>query len=412
MAKNKLDSIFSYWNIFLLSFILLLVLATQSRAGLFLYCISLIFLFRTYIKSFYSKSRYKVILLTATIIFSTALITTLIYLKVPSALGRLFIWQNSFEMFWQKPILGWGSGGFEKSYLDQQATYFKNNLSSDAYKYKMVADSVSSPLNEYLKILVDHGIMGILCLAITIRIIWKFSKNIHNKNEYSFFFTLTLILLSAFVYFTFQSTTIFLVLLLCLAYISSGESELNLYVTINKSVTLLIKGLLFILCSLLFYYSLEQYNATARWKKAINHMESHPEISLKVYKEISNELNHRPAFNYNYGVTLFQYGRYPESVKIFEDLRNKFVTLDVMLYLGKSYQAVKQYNNAEKIFKDASFMVPNRFIPKYNLFRLYHEIKDFKKADAVAQEILTMPVKIPSNEVDSIKNEVKKMLIK
>ncbi|WP_449435981.1 tetratricopeptide repeat protein [Pedobacter steynii] len=139
-------------------------------------------------------------------------------------------------------------------------------------------------------------------------------------------------------------------------------------------------------------------------------MKSHPEISLKVYEEISKELIHRPAFMYNYGVTFFQYGRYAESVKIFEDLRNKFVTLDGMLYLGKSYRAVKQYNDAEKIFKDASFMVPNRLIPKYDLFMLYHEIGDSKKADAVGKEILNMPVKIPSNKVDSMKNEIKKCL--
>ncbi|WP_449435982.1 O-antigen ligase family protein [Pedobacter steynii] len=185
MTKSKLDSIFS-WNIFVLLLVLLLVLSTHSRTGLFLYIINLIFLFYTYIRSFYFKSSYKAILLTMTIIFSTVLITTLIYLKIPSALGRLFIWQNSFEMFCQKPIFGWGFGGFEKSYLNQQAIYFKNNLSSDSYKYKIVAEGVSSPFNEYLKILVEYGIIGVVCLTIAFKIIWKFSRNIRNKKEYSF----------------------------------------------------------------------------------------------------------------------------------------------------------------------------------------------------------------------------------
>ncbi len=56
-------------------------------------------------------------------------------------------------------------------------------------------------------------------------------------------------------------------------------------------------------------------------------------------------------------------------------------------------------------------MVPSRFLPKYELFRIYKEIYQDQEASInIAKEIDQTPIKVKTDYTISVKSEVRKFL--
>lgn len=109
-------------------------------------------------------------------LLSIAGLAILVYYKYTSSIGRLFIWKISLIMFFEKPLFGWGTSGFEKSYLYHQADYFRVNLAAKSV-YKYTATDTVNAFNKYIMILVRFGVAG-LCIFIYFicRIIWRIKE--------------------------------------------------------------------------------------------------------------------------------------------------------------------------------------------------------------------------------------------
>jgi Lipid A core - O-antigen ligase and related enzymes len=73
-------------------------------------------------------------------------------------------------MITDKPLFGHGIGGFQREYMLYQAEYFKNHPDSN---YAMLADIVKHPFNEFL-LLVEQGLVGGLLVGL---FIFFLSKN-------------------------------------------------------------------------------------------------------------------------------------------------------------------------------------------------------------------------------------------
>ena len=80
-------------------------------------------------------------------------------MKKDSADGRLLIARVSMEMVRKTPVFGCGISGFRTEYLNQQTAYFESHPDSP---YLINADDVETPFNEFLKILIEQGIIGLL----------------------------------------------------------------------------------------------------------------------------------------------------------------------------------------------------------------------------------------------------------
>lgn len=78
--------------------------------------------------------------------------------------------------------------------------------------------------------------------------------------------------------------------------------------------------------------------------------------------------------------------------------------------MGKNYQALKQYENAEKAFRQAHFMIPHRFYPLYLLAKMYFESGQTEKGKAIALQLLHKKTKIHSTAIDEMKNEIQFLL--
>ncbi len=80
---------------------------------------------------------------------------------------RLTFWKNTLEMLPKYALLGTGTGGFEKAYANQV-----EGRSGTA------GVVTGDPHNQYLKILVEHGILGLaVFLSIIILLLWQPTTN-------------------------------------------------------------------------------------------------------------------------------------------------------------------------------------------------------------------------------------------
>jgi O-antigen ligase len=76
---------------------------------------------------------------------------------------RLTFWKNTFEILPKYVLLGTGTGGFEKAYAAQVEG-----------KSGTAGVVTGDPHNQYLKILVEHGILGLaIFLSILILLLWQ-----------------------------------------------------------------------------------------------------------------------------------------------------------------------------------------------------------------------------------------------
>jgi tetratricopeptide (TPR) repeat protein len=131
---------------------------------------------------------------------------------------------------------------------------------------------------------------------------------------------------------------------------------------------------------------------------------------LPEYDRLYAYLNRNGLFLYNHAAELHEVKEYEKSLSVF-DLGVKYYNdMDVQMLLADNYKELGRHNEAEKHFKLASAMCPNRFMPLYQLVLLYKETNRNEDALKVAQQILDKKVKIPSSTVNAIKNEMRQLI--
>lgn len=78
--------------------------------------------------------------------------------------------------------------------------------------------------------------------------------------------------------------------------------------------------------------------------------------------------------------------------------------------LAQFHQKKGDFDQAENIYKYNKNVEPYRFEARMDLLYLYQESKQSEKAKAMALEIITLPVKVPSQKITQYKNEAKHYL--
>jgi hypothetical protein len=79
--------------------------------------------------------------------------------------------------------------------------------------------------------------------------------------------------------------------------------------------------------------------------------------------------------------------------------------------MGKNYQAMKQYELAERCFVHSTQIVPNRLYPWYLLTKLYHEMGWREKVNETAKIVETKEPKVQSPAVWEMREDVRKLKI-
>jgi len=125
------------------------------------------------------------------------------------------------------------------------------------------------------------------------------------------------------------------------------------------------------------------------------------------YKDLFPLLKDNKYFLYNYAVELNYGKRYKESIQIAQLCEKLWADYNLQLLLGDNYNQLKRYKEAEKHIMLAANMCPTRFIPLYELFKIYKNTNNKEKSIRMAKTILKKPIKINSLQVQYIIADIK-----
>jgi O-antigen ligase len=372
------------------------VILSESRAGIVsIGVVSAIFLFSTYGEKLRKVRKY---LIPATLIIGVAMFLMLLSLNRDSASGRVLIWQNTWEMIKDAPVLGHGSGAFLAKYMDYQADYFAQNPES---RFAMLADNVQHPFNEYLLLTAEFGFVGLILLAIGLFFLFKSGK-IGSPNM------LCLIALGVFSLFSYplRYPFVWLIVAYCLAEISRKQKPIFVlsfwkWLKIPALACLLV-GIYFLAKDISFEY---QWNRIAQ-----SSLLGKTEEMMPKYEHLHRIWNGNHLFLYNYGAELNHIGEHKKSNIILHQCLQHFNDYYVQMLLADNYFQLEKWHEAAQHYHRAADMCPSRFIPLYQLHKIALRQSNYEEARKIALSILTKPIKVPSMTVSRIRFEMQRYL--
>ena len=402
----------------------------------------------------------RILLITGSLIFTLGAATGIYLLKKDSANGRLLIWQVSSQLIKKHPIIGHGCGAFSNLYMDEQARWFKNGKGTD--EHTLIAGSPESPFNEFLKLWIEKGLVGVILAAGILTVIF-FPKIFHTTRkilnvEGPYIFSspsipingrlpipvaenevkepekkstqhttqssdthfllpgfkgalLSLLTFSLFSY-PFEISSFTLLLVIVVAILSSA-TPLLIIIKEKRTFRIAMPLVIFLIVVAAWYFPKRQeyYKALKIWQQAnlFYNMRSY-DMATKAYEEAFPILNSNGLFLQMYGKALSMNHQHIKSNKILALAQKHYSSYIIQNTLGDNHKALGNYIKAEKAYKNSTYMVPSLLLPKYLLAKLYIESGETEKAKKAALEVLNSPVKIKSTATNEIMKEMRNTL--
>ena len=343
-------------------------------------------------------------------------------LKKESADGRVFVWRTSMDLVRHNPLPGSGFGSFQPLYCSAQADYFLTGKATE--EELMTAGVPEYAFNEYVRITVEHGIIGLLLFLF---VIYSFFARRAGKDNAPDMKTNSakdrdndgiksavqgsIIAFLVFAFFSYPfNIPALTVLFVVLAAVSASFSP-----PINRLSQRRIGIAVLILCFGLTVYAgiriLSQYTAYREWKSAQTDYNTEDwKKAAEKYSLLYPKLNQQKYFLFEYALCLSETGQYDASNNLF--FRFLYFGSDPMVYncMGNNYKNMGDYEKAENMYYLAFHTVPNRHYPLYLLMKLYTDSGDPEKAKTMAEILLEKPVKVESLAIEEMLEEARKTL--
>lgn len=334
------------------------------------------------------------------LIFAIIAILTIVlfFMRTGSSLGRLQIWQASLSMVGEHPLFGSGAGTFIANYMPHQASFFASDQSNG---WRILADNVTHPFNEYLLILIEYGIVGLILLIIV-------AVNLIRNGGWKTTQGLCLIAIGVFALFSYplRYPYVWLIIAYCVATINSGQ-----YNTFR--MPLIARLLIVILVSSLSGFTLLDAKFESKWGNLAHGLNlQEADETLKQYEKLYRNWNGNPYFLYNYGRVLGVSGNYDKSYHLLKHCSKYLNDYDVQMAMGDNCLQLEHAEKACHCYVLASEMCHNRFLPMHRLMRLYLDNGKEQKAMEMAKRISEAPVKIASPKISGIKHDAAEIIFK
>lgn len=425
-----------YKKIVLSAFLLLLValLLLKCRAAFIGTVLSVIvfygleYQFINWVKDKKNRSSAKALLiLCLLIIFSLS--SKLYDAKKASADGRKFIWKVSAIMATEKPITGYGYGYFEKEYNLYQVNYIQNGKATSEELVNV--GPVIMPHNELLQNMVEGGSIGLLLISLFFGSLLFSIKQKNSTNQKDTHldlsqakkshFHLAYAGIVAFIGMSMVNSTMQIVPIMCLLIVYSAIicSTLNpivlpqslLFIESSKLISILSKITIVITSFYLFYLIFGMASADRLNKKAKFLKESRQyEQALKIMPDLESRIKEDDNYWKNYGNIYFEMQNYRAALKYFMKAK-EFSSLPEIYYgTGSCYKKLHLYPKAIQEYETLVSLYPSKFLYRMMLLEAYLKNKDTQKAISLAQEIIVLQPKIPSEKVNRYKNMCRGLL--
>lgn len=316
------------------------------------------------------------------------------FMKQGSADGRMLIWQATLTSWFHSPWFGGGIGCFNHQCSEGIAELYQSQQNSALFDSAGVTDYA---YNDFLKILAEQGVVGaLLCLSIVVLSlirIYKISKAL-------FYGMLSYVIFSMFSY-PFELLPYQIITISVAAWALSFEKGSSC-LRISKFLAIFATCIICVAC-----YFLNKEIKTR--KEADNDYSQFAGIKhaafIDDYYELLPKEFDNSSFLFDFGKILRLQGRYNDSNAILK-LGAK-VCCDPMFYvlIGNNYSDMGLYSLAEKSYKKAYAIMPNRMYPLYQLMNLYEQSGQHKRAILMAKRIISYNPKISSPATDEMKEK-------
>lgn len=386
----------------------------NSKASILaIICGCSIIIFRS--KIFYLKKNKKTtIALVISFILLSVCYFSLTNKKSDSTRGRIFIWKINTRIIKDNIFTGIGYENSKAYYMDYQAQYFQENVSTK--DEKRLSDDIYYTFNDFIQYVVENGAIGLSLLVLSILIYIRTSVEHHVFKIFMTGIITSIIVLALFSYPS-HILPIKMIFTFCLAFISIDSKD----VFYEKSITVLtntqrlyiklLVSITFIAClHTMLYLGKLQYSYKI-WNIAmIDYDNKNFTESSRKFEAVSHHFRKNGDFLMNYGKTCTLNNQNEKAIGILITAKKYLKNSIIEIALGNAYQSVGNYRKSEESYKKAIYMTPNRFYPLYLLAKLYQKTGQKIKAKEVAREILSKDVKVNSTAIEEIKEEMSQVL--
>ena len=335
------------------------------------------------------------------IIVILLLVVSLVFLKYDSAIGRLLIWKISITKLYPYFLLGKGIDSFTSLYNGVQSEYFSDKFGIFDNETNL-AGFVAYPYNELLNILIELGLIPCLLIVIMLYILLK-SVEYKQETVYIKSAVIAALIFSMFSY-TSKIYPMLLIFIIYFAVLDSNRLSICKKIVFKPSggvryitIAVLVSIFIFQTISLVQYEGWKRGNELyGTWDKA---------GALEEIKRYTGRFKGSNIIMTEYGRILYDMENYEACIEILNHVAKKFPDPNILVLQARAYIQINEYDQAEELLIKAANTVPSKFEAKYWLFKLY-EKTDIDKAFNIANVILCQPIKITSDYVLKVKQEV------
>ena len=332
----------------------------------------------------------------AGVALSVVLIAFFFHIKANSANGRLLMWKISCLAVAEKPWTGYSTDSFVRAYGDAQEKYFAET--NYLPKEEWVAGSPDYAFNEYLQVAVEYGVPFLVSVLFLIAFaLWKGVT----QGRIAACGGLISVLVFAFSSYPMQIPSFALAFFCLLAACIIKRSWVGVFI---------FAFLMFLLGD--HYRRENRYDECRKWASSqMLYKIGAYKQAQKEYEKLYPALKDRGAFLFEYGHCLHKLEDYPTSTTILKEAATRSCDPMILNIIAKNYQALKEYEEAEKWLVRSTHRLPGRIYPYYLLAKLYAEPEFYKpdKLKQMVQIVLTKEPKVQSTAIREMREEVKKL---
>lgn len=349
------------------------------------------------LKSYLNGKRQRIILICVSLLIIFFLSYALYNYKIESSHGRILIWKVTWSMFMEHPLFGVGLDNFAGCYSKAQVHYF---LGADRdLQDILVAGNPSYAFNDYLQIISQFGICSFFLFVSTVCYVLI---GLYRQNSILYYCLISLLITSALSY------SLNLVPFLTLFVFIIATTQMNMNYKVN---IVYVKVLLLISMSFSTYVIISdtcKYNAYSKWFQIRTpyKMNGHRSI-VKDYEDMWIDLNHEGQFVLEYCDCLINIGRYEECLKLLNHSSASINSHNFYIYKGLCHEAIGNNQEALMNYKYSFFHSPNKMRPLLLQANLYKQLNCQASVDSIIQIAIKLPLKIRSEEVMNILNDIK-----
>lgn len=320
----------------------------------------------------------------------------------------LLTWKISLQILEENPVFGVGIGNFPKAFGDAQTNYFEQGEHAD--QEIALAANPNRPINDFIQITTETGLIGILLfIGLLVSILFSSFRYLSKHPEnLSVMGALIAFILAGFIGSPTQSLSlsILLVLLLALETSSTQPNKRKLPRILPAMVSLVLVSIVISV----IYPQFTMYKAYKQWAHGrLYYKMKIYATAAKIYAPLANTLNN-PYFFLEYGYALSQTGQHKESIAVLQRVAHSLPDPRIYNHIGKSFQALGEYQLAEQNFQKAHYMVPNLVTPNFLLAQLYHEMGLRDKTLECARQVIIQKDNEESEETQYMKIQMKQLI--